>query len=141
MRLGITGAAVIGFGILLSGCTGPYGLTFYGATPDGLYPYQSPRVDPQEAAERAVEGAAIGAALGTGLGAAFSINPAIGAVVGVETGAALGAVVGAATTQPLPDYTPIAVPANAVIPGFYDSWSPGYHTPPLGSRTPPPPPE
>ena len=49
--------------------------------------------------------------------------------------------VGAATMQPLPDYTPIAVPANEVIPGFYDSWSPGYHTPPLGSRTPPPPPE
>ena len=50
MRLGITRAAVIGLGILLPGCTGPYGLTFYGATPDGLYPYQFPRVDPQEAA-------------------------------------------------------------------------------------------
>jgi len=141
MRRGMTGAAVIGIGILLPGCTGPYGLTFYGATPDGLYPYQFPRVDPQEAAERAVEGAAIGAGLGTALGAAFSINPAIGAVVGVETGATLGAVVGAATAQPLPDYTPITIPAKAVIPGFYDTWPPGYHPPPVGSETPPPHPE
>ena len=81
MRFGTTGAAVIGLGILAAGCSGPYPLTFYGATPDGLYPYQFPRVDPQEAAERAVEGAAIGGGLGTALGAAFSINPAIRAVV------------------------------------------------------------
>jgi hypothetical protein len=141
MRLGMTGAAVIGLGILLPGCAGPNGLTFYGAAPDGLYPYQFPRVDPQEVAERAVEGAALGAGLGTALGATFSINPAIGAVVGAETGATLGAVVGAATTHPLPDYTPVTVPAKAVIPGFYDTWPPGYHPPPVGSETPPPHPD
>src|SRR5207248_11448663 len=107
--------------------------------PNGAYPYQPPRVDPEEAAERAVAGAAIGAALGTSIGAIVAINPAAGALIGTEVGAPLGAAIGYASTPPLPDYRPIAVPASAAIPGFYDTWPPGYHPPPVGSNTSPPP--
>jgi len=141
MRLYLTGLAVaVALGVGLPGCVTPTGLTFYGTGPSGTYPYQFPRVDTQEAAERAVEGAAVGAALGAGIGATVGINPGLGALVGVEIGAPLGAAIGVATTTPLPDYKPIAVPASAVIPGYYDRWPPGYHAPPLGSWTPPPPP-
>ena len=35
----------------------------------------------------------------------------------------------------------VSDPASAVIPGYYDRWPPGNHAPPLGSWTPPPPPE
>src|SRR5437773_9083914 len=122
MRRTAVGAALVGFATVLSGCV-EIGLS---------------RVDPQEAAERALIGAALGTALGTGLGASFSINPAIGAVVGAEAGAALGAAVGVATAQPLPEYAPIALPTAAIIPGFYDTWPPGYHPPPIASQTPPP---
>jgi hypothetical protein len=97
------------------------------------------RVDRDDAAERALVGGAAGAALGVAIGASFSINPAIGSVIGAETGGAFGAAIGAATAQPLPDYKPIAVPTAAVIPGFYDTWPPGYHPPPFASQTPPPP--
>ena len=131
MRLFVVGVVLCGATAALCGC-----VATYGAGSDHI---AVARVDPQEAAERAIVGAAAGTALGTGLGASFAINPAIGAVVGAETGAALGAAVGVATTQPLPDYKPIAVPAEAVIPGFYDTWPPGYHSPPVVSRTPPPP--
>ena len=112
--------ALFGVAAALGGCYGPH------------------RVDPQEAAERAIVGSAAGTAIGTGLGTTFAINPAIGAVVGAESGAALGAAIGVATAQPLPDYHPIAVPAAAVIPGFYDTWPPGYHEPPVTAAVPPP---
>jgi|SRR5438067_3398736 len=141
MRLHVTGlVAAMAVGAGLAGCVAPTGLTFYGVGPNGAYPYEFPRVDTQEAAERAVEGAAIGAALGASVGATLAINPGLGALVGTEIGAPLGAAIGVATTTPLPDYKPIAVPASAVIPGYYDRWPPGYHAPPLGSWTPPPPP-
>ena len=131
MRLMAVGAGLLGLAAALSGCTGAYS-----TGPDGVV---VARVDPQEAAERALVGAAAGSAIGTGLGASFAINPAIGAVVGAESGAAIGAAIGVATAQPLPAYGPIAVPAAAVIPGFYDTWPPGNHSPPLEAQTPPPP--
>jgi len=138
--LGMTGLAAVVLGTLLPGCAGPTGLVLYGVGPNGAYPYEFPRVDPEQAAERTVEGAAIGAALGASLGAIVAINPAAGALIGTEIGAPLGAAVGYATTPPIPDYKPIVVPASAVMPGFYDRWPPGYHAPPLGSGVPPPPP-
>ena len=130
MRLILVRAGLIGLAAVLSGCveagdTAPFGI--------GLS-----RVDPTEAAERALAGAAIGTALGVGIGASFAINPAIGAVVGAESGAAIGAAIGVATAQPLPSYAPIAVPTAPVIPGFYDSWPPGYYPPPIAAQTPPP---
>ncbi|HEV8678839.1 MAG TPA: hypothetical protein VGQ90_05640 [Stellaceae bacterium] len=130
MRLMVARAALIGIAVALSGC-----IETYGTGPTGVV---LARVDPDEAAERALVGSVLGTALGTGLGAMFAINPAIGAVVGAESGAALGAVAGVMTAQPLPDYKPIAVPAAQIIPGFYDSWPPGYHAPPIAARTPPP---
>jgi hypothetical protein len=96
-------------------------------------------VDPEDAAERMVAGETIGTALGTGLGATFAINPAIGAVIGAETGAALGAFTGIITAAPVPTYHAVPVPAQAVIPGFYDGWPPGYHAPPGNPETQPPP--
>jgi hypothetical protein len=96
------------------------------------------RVDPDDAAERAVIGSVLGAALGTGLGASVALNPALGALIGVESGAGIGAAIGVMTAQPLPSYAPIAVPQQAVIPGFYDTWPPGYHPPPIGAQAPPP---
>jgi hypothetical protein len=141
MRLRVTGlAAAIALGTVLPGCVGPAGPTFYAAGPSGTYAYRFPRLDPEEAAERGIAGAALGAALGASLGAIVGINPGLGALVGTEIGAPVGAAIGVATTPPLPDYKPIAVPAAAVIPGYYDRWPPGYHAPPLGSWTPPPPP-
>jgi uncharacterized membrane protein len=126
MRVTLVGAAVVGLAAVLCGCAD-----------SGTGPAVS-RVDPQEAAERAIIGAAAGAALGTGFGAIVSINPGLGAVIGAESGAAVGAAIGIATAQPIPDYTPIALPTVPVIPGFYDTWPPGYHQPPIGSQTPPP---
>ena len=117
MRLVVVGVALCGLVAALAGCA---------------------RVDPQEAAERAVIGGVAGTALGTAIGASIAINPAIGAAVGAESGAAIGAGIGVLTAQPLPDYRPIAVPAAAVIPSFYDTWPPGYHAPPIASQTPPP---
>jgi len=96
-------------------------------------------VDPEDAAERAAAGAVLGAALGTGLGATFAINPGLGSVIGVEAGAGVGAAIGAITAAPTPDYHPVAVPATAVIPGFYDGWAPGYHSLPGNPETQPPP--
>ena len=130
MRVSGVAVALVGLLAALTGC-----VEAYGPGPSGL---ALARVDPQEAAERAVVGAAAGTALGTGIGAAFAINPAIGAVVGAESGAAIGAAIGVLTAQPLPDYRPIAIPAAFVIPGFYDTWPPGYHAPPITSQTPPP---
>lgn len=130
MRRFVVRAALVGVAAALAGC-----VQAYGTAPTGVV---LARVDPDEAAERALVGATAGAALGTGLGAVFAINPAIGAVVGAESGAALGAAVGVITAQPLPDYKPIAVPTAHVIPGFYDTWPPGYHAPPIASQTPPP---
>ncbi len=131
MRLLVVGAGLIGLAACLSGCVeGPYG-------PEPVAIGMA-RVDPEDAADRALVGGVLGAALGTGLGASFALNPAIGAVVGIESGAAIGAAIGVMTAQPLPAYAPIAVPQEAVIPGFYDTWPPGSHPPPIASQTPPP---
>lgn len=94
--------------------------------------------DVEDPYQRAVVGSALGAALGTGLGATFAINPGIGAVIGAETGATLGAVAGVITTQPPPTYAPIPPGDAAFIPGFYDTWPPGYRAPPLAGETPRP---
>jgi uncharacterized membrane protein len=128
MQLMVVRTVLIGFAVALSGCVEVYGPA----------PFELSRVDPVDAAERALVGSVVGTALGTGIGAVLSINPAIGAVVGAESGAAIGAAIGAATAQPLPGYAPIAVPAVAAIPGFYDAWPPGYHQPSIASQTPPP---
>ena len=128
MRLMVVRVGLIGLAAALSGCVEVY----------GPGPFVVARVDPTDAAERALIGAALGTALGTGIGASFAINPAIGAVIGAESGAAIGAALGAATAEPLPDYAPIAVPTVAIIPGFYDTWPPGYRPPPVTSQTPPP---
>jgi len=117
MRLAVAGIVSIAAALALSAC----------------HP-----VDPEDAAERAVTGAALGTALGTGIGATFAINPAIGAVVGAETGATLGAAAGVLTAAPAPTYRPIAPPAEAVIPQFYDTWAPGYYAPSIASQVPPP---
>ena len=92
-------------------------------------------VDPQDAAERMVAGAVIGSAFGTALGAAFSINPVIGAIYGAEAGGAIGGFTGVITAAPVPAYHSVPVPAQAVIPHFYDAWPPGYHTPPNNPET------
>lgn len=99
------------------------------------------RADPEEIAERAVIGGLLGGMLGAGIGAIVSPNPAIGAMIGGPAGAVLGSAVGIATARPLPGYAPIAVPAVPPIPGFYDNWPPGFHSPPTGTQVPPPPPE
>jgi hypothetical protein len=100
------------------------------------------RVDPEEAAERALVGGVVGGLLGAGVGAAAAaFNPPFGAVVGGAAGAAVGGAVGVATTPPLPGYTPISAPVAPVIPQFYDTWPPGYRSPPAGTQVPPPPPE
>ena len=130
MRLILVRTALIGLAAALSGCVEVYGPALPGI--------ELSRVDPVDAGERAIVGAALGAALGTGIGATFAINPAVGAVVGAESGAAIGAAIGAVTAQPLPDYAPIAIPTAAIIPGFYDTWPPGFHPPPIASQTPPP---
>ncbi len=96
-------------------------------------------VDPEDAAERLPAGAAVGAALGSFIGVALAINPAIGAIIGTETGATLGGIIGVATAAPVPAYHPVPVPAQAVIPHFYDGWPPGYHAPPGNPETQPPP--
>jgi hypothetical protein len=131
MRLTLVRTALIGLAAVLAGC-----VDASGTAPLDL---ALSRVDPVDAGERAIVGAALGTALGTGIVASFAINPAIGAVVGAESGATVGAAIGAATAQPLPDYAAIAIPASAIIPGFYDTWPPGYHPPPIVSQTPPPP--
>jgi hypothetical protein len=130
MRLILVRAGLIGLTVALSGCVEPYG--------PSPFEVGVSRVDPQDAAERAIVGGVVGTALGTGIGAAAAINPAIGAAIGAEAGAAIGAVIGAATAQPLPDYAPIAVPTAAVIPGFYDTWPPGFNQPAVDAQTPPP---
>ena len=130
MRLMVVRAGLIGLAAALAGC-----VEVYGPAP---FDIALSRVDPVDAGERAIVGAALGTALGTGIGATFAINPAIGAVIGAESGAAIGAALGAATAEPLPDYAPIAVPTVAIIPGFYDTWPPGYRPPPVASQTPPP---
>lgn len=119
MRLRLWGMMAVA--AALSGCYGPH------------------LVDPQDAYERSVAGATLGTALGTGLGATFAINPAIGAVFGAKAGAEIGAIAGVITAAPIPAYHPVAVPAQAVIPGFYDDWPPGYHKPPNNPETQAPP--
>jgi hypothetical protein len=42
------------------------------------------------------------------------------------------------TSAPPPTYAPIPVPTEAVIPGFYDNWPPGYHLPPTNTEAQPP---
>jgi hypothetical protein len=101
----------------------------------GCAPYAQTSIDPEQATERAATGAVLGAALGTGVGVISAINPALGAVIGVESGAAVGAAIGVMTTPPIPEYKPIPVPAEAVIPNFYDNWPPGYYRPPGDPET------
>src|SRR6266571_3333571 len=110
MRLILLRTALIGLAAALSGC-----VEVYGPAPPGI---ELSRVDPVDAGERAIIGAALGA------------------VIGAESGATIGAAIGAATAQPLPDYAPIAIPTAAIIPGFYDTWPPGFHPPPIASQTP-----
>jgi hypothetical protein len=113
MRLAALGALAVGLGAMLSACA----------------PYSPTQVDPEIAAERGAAGAVLGAALGAGLGATAAINPPLGAAIGAEAGAALGAAAGIMTTPPPPTYEPVALPADAAIPGYYDSWPPGYYRP------------
>jgi hypothetical protein len=121
MRLPATGMIAVALVVTLSAC-------------GVVHP-----VEPEDAAERAVAGAALGTALGTGLGTTFAINPAIGSIIGAESGATLGAAAGIVTAAPVPSYHPIPVPTAAVIPGFYDSWPPGYHRWPADPETKEPP--
>ncbi|MBV9551545.1 MAG: hypothetical protein JO032_02010 [Alphaproteobacteria bacterium] len=114
MRLATTAVVAAGLAAAVSGCTA---------------------VDAEDATNRAVAGGALGATLGAGLGATLAINPLLGAAYGAKTGAVLGAAVGAATAAPTPTYEPIAIPAEAVVPGFYDSWPPAYHRPPNNPET------
>ena len=93
-------------------------------------------VDPVQRAEL---GGVLGATAGAALGASFAITPGFGALIGAAGGAALGAAAGYATAEPAPSYAAVALPSAAGIPGFYDSWPPGYVPPGLGSQTPPPP--
>src|SRR4051794_35894141 len=88
--------------------------------------------DVQDPYRRAIVGAALGSALGAGVGTAFAINPGLGSIIGAETGATLGAVAGVITSEPPPTYAPITPPEAFVLPGFYDTWPPGDHPPPLG---------
>jgi hypothetical protein len=129
MQLGFV-VAVVGLAAALSGCVE--------LSDAGSRGFEVARVDPEDGAERAVVGAAAGTALGTGLGAMFAINPAIGSIIGAESGATIGAAIGAMTAQPLLNYAPIPLPTATVIPGFFDTWPPGYHLSPIGSQTPPP---
>jgi hypothetical protein len=80
----------------------------------------------------------VGSAIGTGIGATFAISPPVGAVAGAEVGAPIGAAIGVMTSAPPPTYKPIPVPTQAVIPGFYDNWPPGYHLPPTNTEARPP---
>ena len=129
MRLKVVQAAVLGLVAMASGCVP--------ASPNSPPGTGVIRIDPEDAADRALVGAVAGAALGTGLGAAFAISPAVGAIVGVEAGAGIGATIGVLTAQPLPSYTAVAAPEG--LPGFYDTWPPGYRPPPVTAGTPPPP--
>jgi hypothetical protein len=105
-------------------------------------PYAAPpyvtAVDPEQATERAAAGAVLGSALGAGIGAAFTPNPPVGAMAGAEIGGGIGAALGVMTSAPPPTYKPIPVPTQAVIPGFYDNWPPGYHLPPTNTEARPP---
>ena len=124
MRLKLVRAAMLGLAVATSGCAGP--------------PYQGvARVDPEDAADRAAVGAVAGAALGTRIGAVVAISPAVGAIVGVEAGALIGATIGVMTAQPLPSYGAVVAPEGP--PGFYDTWPPGDHPPPITAGAPPPP--
>jgi uncharacterized membrane protein len=130
MRLNVVQVALLGLAAMASGCV---------PVPPNSPPGSGVvRVDPEDAADRALIGALAGAALGTGLGATFAISPAVGAIVGVEAGAGIGATIGVLTAQPLPSYTAVAAPEGP--PGFYDTWPPGYHAPPVTAGAPPPPP-
>ena len=108
-----------------------------GCSPTALPSVEVSRVDPEDAADRALVGAVLGSALGTGLGAAFAISPAVGAIVGAEAGGGIGATIGVLTAQPIPAYGMVAAPEGP--PGFYDTWPPGYHPPPITAGAPPPP--
>ena len=123
MRLKLVLVALLGL-VAASGCVSPPNPVMH-------------RIDPEDAADRAVIGAVLGAALGTGLGATVAINPAVGAVIGVEVGAGIGAAIGVLTAQPLPSYGAVVVPEGP--PGYYDTWPPGYTSPPISAGAPPPP--
>src|SRR5216684_8934153 len=110
MRLAATGAFGLTLAAMLSACA----------------PYTPHPVDVEIATERAAMGALLGATAGAAFGAAFAINPAYGALIGAESGAGIGAAVGVMTSPPPPTYEPVAMPAEAVLPGFYDAWPPGY---------------
>jgi hypothetical protein len=119
MRLAVTGLLAVALPAMLAACA------------------PAP-IDPEQATERAATGAVLGAALGAGLGATVAIDPGLGAIIGTESGGAIGAAIGIATTPPIPSYRPVVLPAEAVIPNFYDNWPPSYHSPPGNPETQPP---
>jgi hypothetical protein len=125
MRLAITGAIIV-LAASVSACA-PY------AAP----PYAT-AVDPEQATERAAAGAVLGSAIGSGIGATFATAPPVGVIAGAEIGGGIGAAIGVMTSAPPPTYDPIPVPSQAVIPGFYDNWPPGYHLPPTNTEAQPP---
>lgn len=95
--------------------------------------------DVQDPVQRTALGAALGATLGSAIGATVAINPGAGAAFGAGIGGISGAVIGGITAEPAPSYEPIEVPTATVIPSFYDTWAPGYHSPAPVTQTPPPP--
>lgn len=127
MRLKATGALAMLLGLALPGCT-------------AYYDFSTRNVDRDEAGERAIEGAVLGAALGASVGAMAGINPGVGALIGTGSGIVLGSAIGVATTTPIPEYAPIAVPATAASPGYYDTWSPGFRPPSAAAAAAPAPP-
>ena len=114
IRRATTGAMAVAVAALLSACVA---------------------ADVEDPGQRAAAGAVLGATAGAALGATLAIDPPLGALIGAESGAALGAVTGAITAPPEPSYRPIPVPAEAVIPRFYDNWPPGYYAPPGNPET------
>jgi len=127
MRLTVVRAALL-LGVAAAGV---------GCSPTALPSFGVSRVDPEDVADRALIGAVAGSALGTGLGATFAISPAVGAIVGAEAGGGIGATIGVLTAQPIPAYGMVAAPEG--LPGFYDTWPPGDHPPPITAGAPPPP--
>jgi hypothetical protein len=96
--------------------------------------------DPHNVPARAAVGTVVGATLGAGIGAAFAINPGLGAVMGVGIGALSGTIAGAMMSEPRISYGPVPARDIEAVPGFYDTWPPGYASPPIGREAPPPPP-
>jgi hypothetical protein len=95
--------------------------------------------DVQDPYQRTLAGATLGALFGASVGSIVAIDSGIGAVIGTGAGGLVGAAAGLATVEPKPTYAPIQAPTAQIIPGFYDTWPPGYYPPTLGSEVAPPP--